>query len=174
MILIQDHIAPLKGESKWGYTPAYFLSARFNLHRNYAEYYLKKGDLANRDINHILARFDRKKTTVFDKKYADKMYEEYKNNQISDKEDRDRLKKILEGKEVLLIAPGSSTKTYQKEIHSYIEKKEPVVISVNFIPEFFHVDYVFFSNNKRYYKQDTINYKTIVTSNLIEGKQIIE
>ncbi len=55
MDAIQDHIAPIKGESAWGYSPAYFLSARFNLHRNYAEHYLHKGDLTNRDINHILA-----------------------------------------------------------------------------------------------------------------------
>ena len=61
MDAIQDHIAPLKGETAWGYTPAYFLSARYNLHRDYAEHYLDKGDLTNRDINHILAGFDRSK-----------------------------------------------------------------------------------------------------------------
>lgn len=55
MDAIQDHIAPIKGNCAWGYTPAYFLSAKFNLHRNYAEHYLGKGDLTNRDINHILA-----------------------------------------------------------------------------------------------------------------------
>ena len=58
MDAIQDHIAPIKGESAWGYSPAYFLSARFNLHRNYAEHYLHKGDLTNRDINHLLAAID--------------------------------------------------------------------------------------------------------------------
>ena len=42
MDAIQDYIAPIKGEVHWGYTPAYFLSAKFNLHRNYAEHYLKK------------------------------------------------------------------------------------------------------------------------------------
>ena len=67
MDAIQDYIAPIKGTPEWGYTPAYFLSARFNLHRNYAEYYLGKGDLTNRDINHILARIDSVKKTAFDK-----------------------------------------------------------------------------------------------------------
>ena len=56
MDAIQDHIAPIKGNPAWGYTPAYFLSARYNLHRNYAEHFLAKGDLTNRDINHILGR----------------------------------------------------------------------------------------------------------------------
>ena len=45
MDAIQDHIAPLKGETAWGYTPAYFLSARYNLHRDYAEHYLDKGHI---------------------------------------------------------------------------------------------------------------------------------
>lgn len=65
MDAIQDYIAPIKQEAEWGYTPAYFLSARFNLHRNYAEHYLNKGDLTNRDINHILARFDNDKKKPF-------------------------------------------------------------------------------------------------------------
>ena len=77
MDAIQDHIAPLKGETAWGYTPAYFLSARYNLHRDYAEHYLDKGDLTNRDINHILAGFDRSKATAYDKDYADRLYREY-------------------------------------------------------------------------------------------------
>ena len=84
MDAIQDHIAPLKGETAWGYTPAYFLSARYNLHRDYAEHYLDKGDLTNRDINHILAGFDRSKATAYDKDYADRLYREYQNRAIDD------------------------------------------------------------------------------------------
>lgn len=84
MDAIQDHIAPIKGNCAWGYTPAYFLSARFNLHRNYAEHYLGKGDLTNRDINHILAAIAPNKKTVFDAAYADMLYTEYKNRRIDD------------------------------------------------------------------------------------------
>ena len=86
MDAIQDYIAPIKGESPWGYTPAYFLSARFNLHRNYAEHYLGKGDLTNRDINHILAAIAPEKKTAFDKAYADTLYQEYKNRRVQDDE----------------------------------------------------------------------------------------
>ena len=47
MDAIQDYISPIKRENNWGYLPEYFLSARFNLHRNYAEYYMQKGDLTS-------------------------------------------------------------------------------------------------------------------------------
>ncbi|MCI8287973.1 MAG: hypothetical protein HFH89_10025 [Lachnospiraceae bacterium] len=165
---IQDYIAPLKGEAEWGYTPAYFLSARFNLHRNYAEYYLEKGDLTNRDINHILARFERDRAAVFDKSYADMLYEEYKNNRIQDYSDREKLEKILQNRDILIIAPGSSIVNYSDKIKGYIGKKNPIVISVNFIPEEYSVDYAFFSNRRRYNKLENIQCRTIVTSNLKE------
>lgn len=166
MDAIQDYIAPIKGTANWGYTPAYFLSARFNLHRNYAEHYLKKGDLTNKDINHILSRFDSTKKTAFDAEYADKLYEEYKNNQIDDTQSFLDLTRKLKGKDVLLIAPGSSINDNKTVIRTFMDKENVVTISINFIPINFDVDYAFFSNNRRYYQVENNGTKTIVTSNL--------
>lgn len=170
MDAIQDYIAPIKGTPEWGYTPAYFLSARFNLHRNYAEHYLKKGDLTNRDINHILARIDNSKKTAFDKDYADKLYEEYKDHRVDDSADRRKLVEELKGKEVLLIAPGATVVSHKQEIEDYINKQKPIIISVNFIPDGIIPDYAFFSNNKRYDKIEKFSCKTIVTSNISDDK----
>ena len=169
MDAIQDHIAPIKGQAEWGYTPAYFLSARFNLHRNYAEHYLKKGDLTCRDINHLLSRFDKSKKTAFDAAYADGLYEEYKNNRIDDSEARKALKQILGNKEVLVLAPGSTMTTHQEKIISYIAKHKPIVIAVNFVPPTTQVDYVFISNARRYQQTEEIDCKRIITSN-VNGK----
>lgn len=166
MDAIEEYIMPLKGKTEWGYTPAYFLSARFNLHRNYAEHYLKKGDLTNRDINHILSRFEPAKKTVFDASYADRLYEEYKNNTVDDSAARTCLKKELQGKKILIVAPGRSIVDYEEKIKSVIRKEEPVVISVNFIPPHFRTDYAFYSNNKRLNRMGQASCKTIVTSNL--------
>lgn len=166
MDAIQDYIAPIKGTPEWGYTPAYFLSARYNLHRNYPEHFLKKGDLTNRDINHILSRIDVSKKTVFEPMYADKLYEEYKNNKIDDEEAWTALKNELTGKKILVIAPGTTISTDKECILEWIEKEKPIVIGVNFIPEDFKPDYAFFSNNKRFSTLDNIPCKTIITSNL--------
>lgn len=166
---INDYVAQIKGRTKWGYTPAYFLSAKYNLHRNYSEYYLKKGDLTNRDINHILSHFDSCKKTKFDVGYAEMRYEDYKNNQINDSEAWDRLKEKLYGKKILVLAPGYTIKTHSDTILSYINEKKPIVIGANFIPDDIKVDYAFFSNNKRFCKVEEHNCQIIVTSNLTEG-----
>lgn len=166
MDAIQDHIAPIKGQAEWGYTPAYFLSARFNLHRNYAEHYLKKGDLTCRDINHLLSRFDINKKTAFDATYADGLYEEYKNNRIDDSAARKSLKDILNGKEVLILAPGKTVSTHKESIDAYIAQNKPVVIAVNFVPTDIKADYVFISNARRYQQTEEMVCKRIITSNV--------
>lgn len=174
MDAIQEYIEPIKGKPEWGYTPAYFLSARFNLHRNYAEHYLDKGDLTNRDINHILAGFDRDKATAFDKKYADRKYFEYKNNYIDDSESITTLKKGLMNKKILILAPGTSIVEKQEDIERYIDKYNPIVIAINFIPEAYKPDYVFFSNAKRFGQAADSSIKMILTSNIETEKETIK
>ena len=47
---INDYIEDLKSIEAWGYSTAYALSAKYNLHRNYSEYLLSKGKLRAKDI----------------------------------------------------------------------------------------------------------------------------
>lgn len=173
---IQDYIKRYKGESNWGYSIEYFLSARFNIHRNYAEHLLKKGDLTCKDINHILSQVERKKSTVFDVNYIDEIYNSYKKNKINDIQDYDELEKLLQNKEILIIAPGSSINKFEEEINKFIRNKLPIVISLNFIPNEFYVDYAFFSNKKRIQYIENVLNKTIITSNLtsMKGDYIID
>lgn len=166
MDAIQDYIQPIKEEQSWGYSPAYFLSAKYNLHRNYAEHFLNKGDLTNRDINYLLSKIDRKKTTVFDSKYADYLYHNYLINNIDDTEDKNKLYKEIHSREILIIAPGKSISNEYQNINQYIKENIPVVIAVNFIPEEIKIDYVFFGNNKRLDKLENCSCKVIATSNL--------
>ena len=151
MDAIQDHIAPIKGECAWGYTPAYFLSAKFNLHRNYAEHYLGKGDLTNRDINHILADIAPDKKTVFDAAYADALYTEYKNRRTDDTAALAALRAAFAGKTVAAAAAD-------------------VTVSANFVPGFMRPDYAFFTNAKRFDEAAAYPCPLILTSNLRADK----
>lgn len=169
MDAIHNYISPLKGHSEWGYTPEYFLSAKFNLHRNYAEHYIKKGDLSTKDICKILAMFERSKATVFDSKYADRLYESYKNSIIDDSLSRSELKLLL-NKDILILAPGSSLHDRKKDILRYIDEFQPIIISVNFIPSEFDVDFAFFSNSKRFEQSLDKKCKLITTSNIHTDK----
>ena len=169
MDAIQDHIAPIKGECAWGYTPAYFLSAKFNLHRNYAEHYLGKGDLTNRDINHILAAIAPNKKTVFDAAYADTLYTEYKNRRTDDTAALAALRVAFAGKTVLVLAPGASLAA-EAGCAAVAAAAADVTVSANFVPDFMRPDYAFFTNAKRFDEAVAYPCPLILTSNLRADK----
>mgnify|MGYP000788097748 CR=1 FL=1 len=169
MDAIQDHIAPIKGNCAWGYTPAYFLSAKFNLHRNYAEHYLGKGDLTNRDINHILAAIAPNKKTVFDAAYADTLYTEYKNRRIDDAGALAALQRAFAGKTVLVLAPGGSLAAEAGRA-AVAAAQADVTVSANFVPDFVTPDYAFFTNAKRFDVDAAYPCPLILTSNLRADK----
>lgn len=56
----------------------------------------------------------------------------------------------LAGKTCLILAPGSSIVSEKERIASYIETKQPVIISANFVPDTYKADYVFCCNAMRF------------------------
>lgn len=175
---IDDHIARLKQIEPWGYNTAYALSAKYNLHRNYAEYLLDKGRLRAKQINQILGSIEDKKKTAFDIDYIEELYQNFQNNEIDDTALRRELKKKWDQKDILILAPGASLLESEKKIRTFIQEKKPVVIAANFLPEYFPVDYVFCSNAMRFegLRNQENEAEYLATSNLLDmctGKEKI-
>lgn len=75
--LIDNYIETLKNKYKWGYSPAYYYTGKFKIHRSYAEYLLTK-DLSLLDIKNILLKIkDKSDMITFNKDLADKEYSKY-------------------------------------------------------------------------------------------------
>lgn len=168
---IDDHIVKLKKIEPWGYNTAYALSAKFNLHRNYAEFLLGKGRLRAKQINQILASIENDKKTSYDEEYAQSLYQKFQNHEINDEKLVSQLKEILSGKRILILAPGTSILKNKYKIDSFIKEEEPVIISANFVSDEFNTDYIFCSNAMRYESiRDKNNNNAIVllTSNLLD------
>ena len=86
---IDDYIIKLKQIEPWGYSAAYALSAKFNLHRNYAEFLLGKGRLRAKQINQILAGIEKGKRTAYDEAYIEGLYQKFQNHEVDDSENFD-------------------------------------------------------------------------------------
>ena len=75
---------------------------------------------------------------------------------------------------MLLVAPGKRIYSDKEKVESYIGQKKPVIISINFIPSEYKVDYAFLSNAKRYVAQATKisakDVKLIATSNVTKAE----
>lgn len=167
---IDDHIVQLKQVEPWGYSTAYALSARYNLHRNYAEFLLAKGRLRAKQINQILASIEEYKKTAYDEEYIESLYEKFQNHEIDDSNLTAYLERQWKEREVLILAPGYSVVEQRERIERFIQEKGPVIISANFIPELYHQDYIFCSNAMRYSAMEDKcePERILVTSNLME------
>ena len=62
----------------------------------------------------------------------------------------EELRRTLQGREILLIAPGKSVITERQRIGAYIAEKRPVVIGVNAMVSDYDYDYVLYVNQARY------------------------
>lgn len=166
---IDDYIIKFKKVEAWGYSTAYALSAKYNLHRNYAEFLIDKGRLSAKQINQILGSIEDNKKTAYDENYIENIYQSFQNRAIDDSQVLDELKKEITERNILILAPGANILTYKSEIDVQIRETSPIIIAANFVPESYQADYVFYSNERRYdaARQNEGTPIVLVTSNLL-------
>lgn len=172
---IDDYIAPIKEKEAWGYATPYALSAKYYLHRTYAEYLMGKQRLKTKDIQRILAQVDQKEAETFNESYIEGLYLDYMDVKYNDTKDVKEIRSIVEGhSKVLVVAPGSNIRNLPQAVFDYADA-DACVFMVNFDPEWdgLEPDFVFLTNMKRY---DAIKNRSdksglIVTSNLLRDVQ---
>lgn len=167
---IDDYIIQIKQIEPWGYSTAYALSAKFNLHRNYAEFLLDKGRLRAKQINQILASIEEHKKTAYDETYIEDLYQKFQNHEVNDSKLILQLHEELKERKVLILAPGSSIIKCRDQIEQFIKNEKPIIISANFASRDYKQDYIFCSNAMRYDDLDDVDKdgKILVTSNLMD------
>lgn len=167
---IDANITQFYCPATWGYNMFYYLAASNDCHPEYVTYLMNKRTLSVKSINQILGKLQGEKKLLYDRDYMEELYIDYQNNEVNDDRDRKRLQKILQKKPLLILGPGKTMQTQKRKIQNYIEKENPIVISINYVPEEIKSDYIFVSNSKRYVQLATRlaqeKYSIIATSNV--------
>ncbi|MBQ7384646.1 MAG: aldolase catalytic domain-containing protein [Clostridia bacterium] len=171
---IDSNIAQFCQQTTWGYNMFYYLAASNDCHPNYVTYLMDKRTLSVSSINEILGKLEGEKKLLYDKNYIERLYVDYQKNEINDTEYREALARELCGKKILLIGPGASIKhgNEREKVIEYMDRENPVVISINFLTKRIKPDFVFLSNSKRYVQLATKfakdKHRVIATSNVTE------
>lgn len=156
----------------WGYNMFYFLSAFNGCHPNYVSYLLNTRTLSIKSVNEILSKLEGDNKLLYNKNLIEKLYLSYQKVEIDDSADLKRLSNALKDKNILVLGPGNTIKDEEERIKNFIEENKPIVISINFIPTAFNVDYVFLTNAKRFVQLAQLliekEHKIIATSNVQE------
>jgi 4-hydroxy 2-oxovalerate aldolase len=140
----------------WGYSLKGFVSASNDCHPDYVSYLLNKQTLSVKSINEIIQKIDKgPEKLLYKKDLIQELYFDYQKNNCSDDVDYLNLKYEIGGGKILLIGPGKSVLQDKEKIVDFINSEKPVVISINFIPDMFDVDYLFLTNSKRYVQHST-------------------
>ena len=164
--LIDEIINKFYQENYWGYSLPNYLSAKHNIHPNYAKYLSDKNTLMVADMDMIFDRIEPNKCVNYDKNYIENLYITYMKKGEVNAERLCAFTQSLQGKKVVLIAPGKSSETEKEKILSFIEAPNVVAISVNFDYKG-KTDYIFVSNIRRFKALDcALHEKVVATSNI--------
>lgn len=171
---VEESIMDFFEKSPWGYKMFFYLCALNKCHPSYLSYYEEKENLSISKLNDILSEIEPiPKKLLYDKKSADELYTSYMSTNCCDEVDKQKLKRVLNSRSILLVGPGKNIGLQSEKIAKYIKEENPYVISINYIPESIDVDSVFVTNVKRYRQLVTImekeknkNVTIIATSNV--------
>lgn len=148
--IVDEYISKIRENFTWGYDVPHYLAAINGCHPNYAAFYMSKQTLTVKNIGTILRMIEPEKRALYSKQVAESKYREFQNREIDDSKSFNDLHKAIEGRNILILGPGSSIKSHKDQITEVIKKNNCLTISVSFVPDEIECDYTFLSNLKRY------------------------
>lgn len=167
--LIDEYLFDIGKEHKWGYSIPALLAGEMKSHPNNILYLTQKFRLDTKDIKYILSMIDPQIRQRYDYENIEKLYIEYNSSKKDDTLEIEELKqRIGEERKALILGPGFSIIKYKEKIEKILAQENPLVISVNYVPEIFPIDYIFFGSNKRYceFVSERKKKHAIITSNV--------
>ncbi len=148
--IMDEYVNPIFRRTPWGYSAAHYLSSINGCHPNYATYFLDKQTISVRDIHAIIRSMEPERRVLFDREYAEESYIRHLQSAVDDHAALQRLREVVGGRSVLLLAPGKSLNTHRDKIRAFLESERPAAISINFLPREIPVDGAFISNLRRF------------------------
>lgn len=167
---IDTYMMPIYQKQYWGYKYDFYLAAMQGVHPTYVKDLLDKKTLSVSSINEILSCIPVTKKLLYDKRLSDELYLNYQSHKINDDEVYNSdFSQVLKNSSIVLLGPGHSLVSESKKIEEAIAKDNAIVISTNFYPENYKIDYIFMSNAKRYGKLADM----IIDENKMKGVEFI-
>ena len=170
--IIDNYMENIRTRCQWGYSTPFFIAGCYSAHVNNIAYLKQKNSIRSKDIRYILNKIGAVKRKRYDYDLLENTYVDYLHSEIDDSDSMERLGKAIGGRNVLILAPGRTIATCAEQIDEFIQREDPVVIAINFIPKGIGIDYLYLSNAKRYdyWRNQRVfkDVKKIMTSNLVQ------
>ncbi len=149
MDIYDEYIAAIRKEYEWGYTMPYHIAASHVCHPSYAAYLINKQTLTMKDIERIIQSIPEEYKVLYDRELIEQLYSQFQSKKIDDTASVREIEGLIQGRKILLLAPGKTLVSHGQTIRDFIERERPYVISVNFVDGGYPADACFVSNHKR-------------------------
>ena len=172
---VDNYMGSMKARCTWGYSVPYFLAGIYSAHVHNITYLSEKPSIRTKDMRYVLEQLEPAIRKRYDYDLVDKLYAGCLASTGDDSESRKAFAALVEGRTVVLVLPGPSSRTHEQEIDRFIREKNAFVITVNQLPqpEKPLPDLAFFSNPKRYdywkHSERFSQARLLFTSNLGES-----
>lgn len=167
LTIIDEILNQFYQQNYWGYSLPNYLSAKHNVHPNYAGYLDAKKTLTVENMDEIFEMMEDFKRSSYDQRYIEQLYIKYLETGSVQEEHLAELITKIEGNTILIIAPGKSAKIEKDKIIKIIKDTNVITFSINFDYPDYETDYIFLSNLRRYRELDPSKYRRcIITSNI--------
>ncbi|MCX2831893.1 aldolase catalytic domain-containing protein [Microbulbifer thermotolerans] len=159
--LVIRHFEPMQKVYGWGSNLLYFLAAQNDIHPTYIQNLLSNTHYGTEEIVGAISYLSTLEGTTA---YNGSVLETAVSFKTSDSEVSGSSECIgkFEGREIVVIANGSTSKKYRQAIELYIREKKPVVLSVNLNHHIDQslIDFYVISHNVKFLS-DSNRYKSI-------------
>ena len=76
-------------------------------------------------VSELLDQIPQERREQFDKQLIEHLYQKYQSHAVNDLDAIDALRQKMEGRKVLVLAPGKSIAAYQDRIQEFIDEEDP-------------------------------------------------
>ena len=127
MSLIAKYFKPMMLKYNWGTNYFYYLAGKFSIHPTYVQEMLNNPIFGDEDIIYVLSKLK----NIGGKKFSFKSLDNARNGYEKIVSGTWTPKKIINGKDVLLLGSGPGILRYKIEIEKFIKKYKPIVFALN-------------------------------------------
>ena len=149
---INESIMDFYKKTPWGYKIFFYLCAKNKCHPNYLTDFEKEENLSVTRIDELLSTIEPEdKKLLYDKRLSMELYDSYVESNTNDGIAINDFLDFVGNRKLLLLGPGKNIGLQKNKVDKFIEERNPVKISINYIPDDIDIDCVFITNPKRYH-----------------------
>lgn len=162
--VIDKVLNTIRAEYYWGYSIEYYLASVNHCTPSYASHFYKKHMLPVDQVAELLSLIAEEKKISFDKEYAEQLYHAYNaRRHHNDDPAIQQLSQDIQGKKVLLIAPGKRLTEGEQVVRQILEDPNTVSVCLNSFDKF-NTDYVLTTRTDAFTKALEAGKRIIATS----------